>query len=86
VKNFRISFDAVDDTNMVGKLWNYGPMIGGIPIKAPTNELTNAVAVLVGNASDPYKRWGMCCAFILKNPENTSNIEKTRPRMTKTST
>jgi hypothetical protein len=76
VKNFRISFDAIDDTNMVAKVWSDGPMLGGSPIKGPTNELASGVFVMAGNASDPYKRWGMCGIFVLKNPENTSIIEK----------
>jgi hypothetical protein len=79
VKNFRIRFDAVDDTNMVAKYWSNGAEFLGItPSKSliPTNELTNAIMVMAGNASDQYKRWGACFILILKNPENTSSIEK----------
>lgn len=76
VKNFRISFDAINDTNMVAKFWSNGSAFFGSSFKAPTNELANGVAVLAGNDTDPYKRWGMVGIFVLKNPENTSNIEK----------
>lgn len=76
VKNFRISFNAINDTNMVAKFWSNGSAFFGSSFKAPTNELANGVAVLAGNDTDPYKRWGMVGIFVLKNPENTSNIEK----------
>ena len=32
--------------------------------------------LIAGNASDQYKRRGACFILVLKNPENTSNIEK----------
>ncbi len=83
VNGFRISFDAINDTNMVAKMWSNGSIFAGNPMKKPTNELANGVAVLAGNSSDPYDRWGMCLIFVLKNPENTSNIEK---NMTKNNT
>ena len=76
VKNFRISFDAINDTNMVTKFWSNGSAFFGSSFKAPTNELAKGVAVLAGNDTDPNKRWGMCGVFVLKNPENTSNVEK----------
>ncbi len=76
VKNFRISFDAINDTNMIAKFWSNGSAFFGSSFKAPANELANGVAVLAGNDTDPYKRWGMCGVFVLKNPENTSNVEK----------
>lgn len=76
VKGFRISFTAINDTNMVSKFWSNGSAFFGSSFKAPANELANGVAVLAGNDSDPYKRWGMVGIFVLKNPENTSNIEK----------
>ena len=76
VKNFQISFDAVNDTNMVAKFWSNGSAFFGSSFKAPANELANGVAVLAGNDTDAYKRWGMCGVFVLKNPENTSNVEK----------
>ena len=76
VKNFRISFDAINDTNMVTKFWSNGSALFGSSFKAPTNELAKGVAVLAGNDTDPYKRWCMCGVFVLKNPENTSNVEK----------
>lgn len=76
VKGFRISFTAINDTNMVSKFWSNGSAFFGSSFKAPANELANGVAVLAGNDSDPYKRWGMVGIFVLKNPENTSSIEK----------
>lgn len=76
VKNFRISFDAINDTNMIAKFWSNGSAFFGSSFKAPANELANGVALLAGNDTDPYKRWCMCGVFVLKNPENTSSIEK----------
>ena len=76
VKDFRISFAAINDTNMVAKFWSNGSSFFGSSFNAPANELANGVAVMAGNDTDPYKRWGMVGVFVLKNPENTSNIEK----------
>jgi hypothetical protein len=68
VKGFRISFTAINDTNMVSKFWSNGSAFFGNSFKAPANELANGVAVLAGNDSDPNKRWGMVGIFVLKNP------------------
>lgn len=76
IKGFRISFTSINDTNMISKFWSNGSAFFGSSFKAPANELANGVAVLAGNDSDPYKRWGMVGIFVLKNPENTSNVEK----------
>jgi len=80
VKNFQISFDAIDDTNMVAKIWSNGGEFLGSPLSEdfpiPANELANAVVVLSGNGSDQSERWGACMILVLKNPENTSDIEK----------
>jgi hypothetical protein len=83
VKGFRISFDAIDDTNMVAKFWSNGSSFFGDTLRGPLNELANGAGVMAGNGSDPYKRWGACLIFVLKNPENTSNIER---NMTKNNT
>jgi hypothetical protein len=66
VKDFRISFAAINDTNMVAKFWSNGSAFFGSSFKAPANELANGVAVMAGNDTDPYKRWGMVGVFVLK--------------------
>ena len=68
VKDFRISFDAINDTNMIAKFWSNGSAFFGSSFKAPANELANGVAVLAGNDTDPYKRWGMCWRLRIEEP------------------
>jgi hypothetical protein len=80
-KGFRISFDAIDDTNGVFKFWSDDSRLFGKPLNGPVNEASlngasRAVAVLVGNWSESSKRFAACLVFVLKNPENTSKIEE----------
>jgi hypothetical protein len=76
-KNFRISFDAAEDTNMIVKYWTYGDELSDSrfsgndsPIQA--KDIADAIIVIAGNRSDG----NLCGVFVFKNPENTSNIEK----------
>jgi hypothetical protein len=80
-KGFRISFDAIDDTNMVAKLWSDDSGLFGKPLNAPgndgpVNEASSLVVVMAGNSSESGKRVPTCLVFVLKNPENTSKIEE----------
>lgn len=81
VMNFRISFDSINDTNMVAKFWSDEDKIFNEPLPenatTPTNEIIKAAGIVSGNASDSSDRWGGCIIIlVLKNPENTSVLEK----------
>lgn len=79
VKNFQISFDAIDDANMVARIWSNEGNFLDSPLSdapIPANEPTNAIMVVSGNTSDPDDRMGACMILVLKKPENTSEFEK----------
>jgi len=80
VMNFRISFDSINDTNMVAKFWSDEGKIFNEPLPenatTPTNEIIKAAGIVSGNVSDSSDRWGGCIILVLKNPENTSVLEK----------
>jgi len=77
-ENFQISFDAIDDTNMISKMWSgEGELFDEFSEIIPTtNELTNAVMIFSGNTNDQDHRIGGCGILILKSPESANELEK----------
>ncbi len=70
-ENFQISFDAIDDTNMISKMWSgEGELFDEFSEIIPTtNELTNAVMIFSGNTNDQDHRIGVFGILILKSPD-----------------
>ena len=72
--DFRISFDASNDTNMIGKYWNTTG--SGVFGSLPHINISNAYMVVAGNINSKNTRWSGVAVLISKEPINTSYIEE----------
>jgi len=77
IDNYQISFDAIQDTNIVAKFWDIQGLGQGLFPELGEYEISKFDALMAGNVSDIDKRWAASVVFIFKNPINTSSQNTT---------